>query len=157
MTTELGKLGLEVQHEGSDTTTTFSRDGTVSWVHGLRFMTQDPNPSAVAHLCQEPRFHSFHPTMFRPSKNCSYYFSVWSQCWARECQSLWSSEHGCHHRETKQHKTACTSPFKFSILQVILRARYILRPAGLGLGQPFLPHPTTYNSGAPCPFKYAAP
>lgn len=38
MSRELARLGLEVGHEASDSTSQLCRDGTISWVHAIRFL-----------------------------------------------------------------------------------------------------------------------
>ena len=41
MSTELRtKLSLEIGHESTDAAWDFTRDGSVSWFHGIRFLTQ---------------------------------------------------------------------------------------------------------------------
>eukprot|EP00873_Tetraselmis_striata_P002390 jgi/Tetstr1/422654/TSEL_013459.t1 len=123
MSVELGKLGLEVGHETSDTGSQFCRDGTVSWTHGLRFLPRAAaRPELAAAVCAAPRFHAFHPTMFRPSAACSYHWTFWSRCWAAECADLWARELGCHHpapgAAAAGNQTACTSRFTRALLQV---------------------------------------
>mmetsp|Transcript_13084 Transcript_13084/g.23316 ORF Transcript_13084/g.23316 Transcript_13084/m.23316 type:complete len:382 (-) Transcript_13084:52-1197(-) len=123
MVVELGRLGIEMGHENSDTTSHFARDGTVSWTHGLRFLpTAERSDDATRRMCRHPRFNCFHPTMFRPSANCSYRFTLWSDCWRRECAALWDAEFGCHHPSPddplSRNQTTCTSPFTKALLQV---------------------------------------
>lgn len=38
MSRELMRLGVEVGHEVSDSEHELCRDGTISWVHGIRFL-----------------------------------------------------------------------------------------------------------------------
>jgi len=121
MSSELVKLSLEVGHENSDSTSHPARDGTISWVHGVRFAQGPPGAAATEALCSEPRFNAFHPTLFRASRHCSYHFTLWSKCWSMECLDLWRSEYGCALRGAKGdsgRSTSCITPFARTLLQV---------------------------------------
>jgi hypothetical protein len=74
MSVELGKLGLEIGHEKSDALHDWARDGTISYIHGMRYLgSGHPNPVAIAHVCRAARPGAFHSTQFTPSATCSYY------------------------------------------------------------------------------------
>ena len=109
----LQALGLEVEHEYSDTKWSFCRDGTVSWFHGLRFLPGTPSNQSLALLCA--RWYDnmgFHPAMFRsPRRGCSYR-SKWDSCWAAECVDLLSAEWGCGLSER------CETPYVRELLLV---------------------------------------
>eukprot|EP00899_Mesostigma_viride_P025868 jgi/Mesvir1/6466/Mv19541-RA.1 len=116
MSAELGKLGLEVGHETSHSLETYSRDGTISWLHGMRFFTHPSGPN-VTLLCAESHKGAFHPSLFGPSQlGCSSYLS-WSKCWSFECVRLLLAEHGCDPR-TGAARARCASPFRAALLQV---------------------------------------
>ena len=113
MTAKLKALGLEVEHESSDTAWTFARDGTVSWLHALRFMPGSVASTQLLELCSKSRRNmGFHPAMFRvPHRGCSYR-SEWDRCWSAECVELVQAEWGCASR------SSCETPFARSLLQV---------------------------------------
>ncbi|CAM9137186.1 unnamed protein product [Ectocarpus sp. 6 AP-2014] len=92
----LTRLGLEVGHETSDSKNERCRDGTISWAHGIRFLSGIPNLSL---LCAAPRRQAFSSTMFQPSSECSYLFRSWDQCWEDECREVTKREYGCALRQ----------------------------------------------------------
>eukprot|EP00903_Cladosiphon_okamuranus_P009662 g9193.t1 len=106
MTTALNKLGVEVGHETSDSSNEPCRDGTVSWVHGIRFLSGAPNLSL---LCGGPRRQAFASTMFSPSTECSYLFRSWSPCWANECRAVTAREYGCALRQQDKEVAAAAA------------------------------------------------
>ena len=93
----LQELGAEVGHETSDSVYEFARDGTVSWIHGLRFMPGEPSPESIYGLClKQHESMGFHPAAFGPpASNCSYRSRSWETCWRRECFSIVLREWGC--------------------------------------------------------------
>ena len=113
VTKRLQALGLEVEHESSDSAWTFARDGTVSWMHCLRFMPGVADAAQLDGLCGESRRNmGFHPAMFRvPRRGCSYR-SQWDACWRSECSDIVSAEWGCARRGE------CETPFARGLLQV---------------------------------------
>ncbi|KAG8464785.1 hypothetical protein KFE25_010153 [Diacronema lutheri] len=115
----LATLGFEVAHEASDASTTFCRDGTVSWFHGIRFLPGIAPDESVELICARSlRNMGFHPAGFRRSTSCSYR-RTWDACWARECGEIIRSEWGCAITEGR----ACDTPFAKTLLQ----ARHPLR------------------------------
>ena len=67
MSHQLARIGLEVGHETSDATWDFARDGTISWLHGMRFMPGRAPPATIAQLCRRFRRNmGLHPAQFRP-------------------------------------------------------------------------------------------
>ena len=116
----LQRLGLEVSHESSDATWSFARDGTVSWLHGLRFLRRpsdvDEHAASIRALCATFRpSMGFHPAMFRvPRRGCSYR-SKWDGCWRAECIDIVAAEWGCALAEGG---ARCETPFAASLLQV---------------------------------------
>ena len=52
MAKQLRELGLEIGHETSDSQWDFTRDGTVSWLHGLRFLPGTARNATSDHLCR---------------------------------------------------------------------------------------------------------
>jgi hypothetical protein len=117
-TVTLAKLGLEIAHEASDATTSFARDGTVSWFHGIRFLAGSAPEASLELLCARPhRNMGFHPAAFRRS-SCSYR-KTWDACWEAECRAIIAAEWGCAVTPGR----ACETPFDKSLLQ----ARHPLR------------------------------
>jgi len=137
----LQELGAEVGHETSDSVYEFARDGTVSWIHGLRFMPGEPSPESIYGLClKQHESMGFHPAAFGPpASNCSYRSRSWETCWRRECFSIVLREWGCALRGVhvggstfpppplragELHHTApldmvpCATPFARALLQV---------------------------------------
>ena len=116
----LQRLGLEVSHESSDATWSFARDGTVSWLHGLRFLRRpsdvEDHAASISALCATFRpSMGFHPAMFRvPRRGCSYR-SKWDGCWRAECIDIVAAEWGCALAEGG---ARCETPFAASLLQV---------------------------------------
>lgn len=96
MASNLQALGLEVAHESSDAMWSFARDGTVSWLHMLRFMPGVAAESTLLEMCGSSRRNmGFHPAMFRvPRRGCSYR-QQWDTCWRRECLEIIDEEWGC--------------------------------------------------------------
>eukprot|EP00965_Chrysotila_dentata_P155638 5142920-Pleurochrysis_carterae.AAC.2 len=59
---------LQVGHEVSDTVWSFSRDGTVSWLHGLRFLPGNaPQRSIEIIHVQTAPWRMFLPVRARPA------------------------------------------------------------------------------------------
>jgi len=134
MAAELGKLGLEVGHESFDAYSSQVRDGTISFVHGLRYMSQRPLRENIADLCKESRTPAFHPTMFKPNLHCSSY-SSWDRCWMLQCASTVILEYGCaaHPGGLGITGAPCHTPFRRTLLQVRHPLRSIASMLG-GLG-----------------------
>ena len=66
MSHQLARIGLEVGHETSDATWDFARDGTISWLHGMRFMPGRAQPATIASMCRRFRRNmGWHPAQFR--------------------------------------------------------------------------------------------
>lgn len=117
MTASLKGLGLEIAHENSEASWNFCRDGTISWMHALRFMPPKDEAGmkkSVTLLCRAHHASmGFHPAMFRSNSGCSYR-SKWDGCWARECAHIAISMWGCALSEDHP----CETPFTTSLLQV---------------------------------------
>ena len=58
MTSALQDLGLEVAHETSDAAWSFCRDGTISWLHLLRFMPGIAPTKTTTEMCRISRRNS---------------------------------------------------------------------------------------------------
>ena len=118
MARRLQSLGLEVAHESSDTQWSFARDGTISWLHALRFLPGQVTDAQLRALCGAfDQNMGFHPAMFRvPRRGCSYR-SKWDQCWASECVDLVRAEWGCA-RAAASSAQSCEAPYMRSLLQV---------------------------------------
>lgn len=117
---QLQELGLEVEHESSDATWMFARDGTVSWMHALRFLPGNAAQAQQVGLCGTMRKNmGFHPAMFRtPTRPCSYR-KQWDSCWAAECRDIVRREWGCALRTSDEaHERSCETPFARALLQV---------------------------------------
>ena len=108
----LGFALLEIGHENSNSESSFVRDGTVSWFHGIRFIPRPTTLSTsnnnqgdddrditviITKFCQHlyPSM-GFHPYMFREKSkgNCSLR-NKWDECWKNECIDLLQHEWGC--------------------------------------------------------------
>lgn len=129
-------MDLEVCHENSGTTRHFCRDGSVSWIHGLRFLNRTADKmqhyASLAALCTNftPNM-GFHPRMFRDNSNCSIR-TKWGKCWAKECLDLIHHEWGCAWNQQIDENilvtetnpgTPCQTPFARTLHQ----ARHPLR------------------------------
>lgn len=105
----------QVAHETQDASREPARDGTISWIHGMRFLggALDMSEVGVPLLCKEARPASFHPSMFEPlwETNCSLY-TMWNKCWERECLQTVQKHRGCHRRGD------CETKFRTTLLQV---------------------------------------
>jgi len=102
-------LSLEIGHETTDVAWDYNRDGTISWLHGIRFLTSPTDDGdrvrAVAKICNAGiDAHSrmgFHPATFGPSRlNCSQW-RRWDECWKSECFLALLDEWGCGAAATK--------------------------------------------------------
>jgi hypothetical protein len=121
MTRELNDLlGLEIGHETVDAAWNYVRDGSISWFHGIRFLTQ-PNTkegllSSITGICNDDfltRFNmGFHPAEYGPPKGKCSYRSKWNDCWKAECFRILLDEWGC------SIKGDCGVKFKYNLHQV---------------------------------------
>jgi hypothetical protein len=103
-------FGLEVQHEVSDSTSYFCRDGTVSWFHGIRFLPPPSSIERMAPLCVNfTNNMGFHPRMYA-AQSCSSW-QTWSACWMKSCFHVLQHEWGCAQRH-------CETPFAVTLWQV---------------------------------------
>jgi hypothetical protein len=120
MTKELNDLGLEIGHETVDAAWSYVRDGTISWFHGIRFLTQ-PNTKegmlkSITGICNDDFLNifnmGFHPAEYGPPKrNCSYR-SKWNACWKNECFQILLDEWGCSIKDN------CEMKFAYNVHQV---------------------------------------
>ena len=110
---------FEIGHEMSDARTEYVRDGTVSWIFGIRFLRPPEDLLQVAQtLCQQATYAvGFHPRMYRGGV-CSER-QQWSKCWERECVDLLQLEWGCAWNNNNDKKEGCTKfqPFRKSLHQ----------------------------------------
>jgi len=104
MASELrNKLSLEIGHETTDAAWDFIRDGSVSWFHGIRFLTEprsnEERIESLAKICKSDiEVHSnmgFHPAMYGPPRNGCSDRSKWDECWESECFVTLLKEWGC--------------------------------------------------------------
>lgn len=105
-------LQLEVDHEVSDASWHFCRDGTVSWFHGIRFLEHMIQP---LNMCTEPlvKGMGYHPKFFSSNTTCNVYKDKdWSPCWQRECIKRVISEWNC------ARKDRCETPFRKTLFQM---------------------------------------
>lgn len=121
MTTELRKkLSLEIGHGHSDAAWRFTRDGSISWFHGIRFLSQPEDTrgkiESVMKICNSGiASHTdmgFHPAAFGPPKNKCSYLVKWDECWKKECYLALLKEWGCGIANT------CEVKFAKSVLHV---------------------------------------
>eukprot|EP00569_Conticribra_weissflogii_P005541 CAMPEP_0171344172 /NCGR_PEP_ID=MMETSP0878-20121228/18816_1 /TAXON_ID=67004 /ORGANISM="Thalassiosira weissflogii, Strain CCMP1336" /LENGTH=458 /DNA_ID=CAMNT_0011847297 /DNA_START=21 /DNA_END=1397 /DNA_ORIENTATION=+ len=94
------KLHLEMGHETSDTAWNFVRDGTVSWFHGIRFLSSPPSNEDLVRsftaICGNYTENmGFHPAAYRVPENRCSYRSKWDDCWRKECYAILIEEWGC--------------------------------------------------------------
>mmetsp|Transcript_37613 Transcript_37613/g.81975 ORF Transcript_37613/g.81975 Transcript_37613/m.81975 type:complete len:437 (+) Transcript_37613:104-1414(+) len=96
------KLRLEIGHETTDTAWHFVRDGTVSWFHGIRFLTEpstnEGRAKSFSAICSSGEEHAnmgFHPAAYRPPVSKCSYRSKWDDCWMKECYLTLVKEWGC--------------------------------------------------------------
>jgi hypothetical protein len=108
----LRALGLEIEHENSNSGETECRDGTVSWFHGVRFFPGEAAPATVDGLCRgQFRRTGFHPHMYR-SPQCWGEWGMWGACWQRTCREVVAEIWGCARRIDRP----CQTPFVRSLL-----------------------------------------
>ena len=113
MSAELGKIGLEVAHETSDAQWEFARDGTISWLHALRFMPGRADLAFTTAFCSRfRRSMGFHPAMFGPPELGCSYRKTWDDCWRSQCGVIARREWGC------ARSGSCETPFETSLLQL---------------------------------------
>ncbi|OEU21438.1 hypothetical protein FRACYDRAFT_180502 [Fragilariopsis cylindrus CCMP1102] len=138
-------LGSKIGHENSNSESSFVRDGTVSWFHGIRFIPRPTTLSTsnnnnqgdddrditviITKFCQNlyPSM-GFHPYMFREKSkgNCSLR-NKWDECWKNECIDLLRHEWGCgllhnnnnnNSSSSSSSSTSCLTPFYNTLHQV---------------------------------------
>ncbi|CAB9522208.1 expressed unknown protein [Seminavis robusta] len=113
-------LQLEIGHESSNSQTEFVRDGTVSWIHVMRYLeppkSKEGQITAHENLCQQltPQM-GFHPAMYRPSQLGCSTRQTWNSCWSQECSQIIQREWGCALPNTPQ---TCQTPFRKVLHQV---------------------------------------
>ena len=109
-------LHLEIGHEMADTAWNFVRDGTVSWFHGIRFLSPPLDRrvkfNSIIQLCGNiTKYMGYHPRMYQTSKECSVRTKGGS-CWRKACLVMIHSEWGCHASQS------CETPFRTTLQQV---------------------------------------
>jgi len=106
MASELrSKLSLEIGHGSIDAAWEFTRDGTVSWLHGIRFLTEpkdnEEKVTSLVNICSADNIDTdfylmgFYPAMFGPPKNKCSSRNKWDECWKSECFLTLLREWGC--------------------------------------------------------------
>jgi hypothetical protein len=144
-TTLTRELGLEIGYQNSDSSWNFVRDGTVSWIHGLRYFdrigkisTNSSNGSTdlafeekVLHLCRlkwaltydsRDRY-GFEQTVFGSDadfNNCSFLNPDSRRCQLPVCEAAIKKEYGCalnSNTEEEEHTTCDMMPFRTTLLQ----------------------------------------
>lgn len=103
MTQELNDLGLEIGHETVDAAWSYVRDGTISWFHAIRFLTQPDTKegmlNSITGICNDDFLNifnmGFHPAEYGPPKRKCSYRSKWDKCWKAECFEILLNEWGC--------------------------------------------------------------
>ena len=121
MTEELNNLGIEIGHETVDAAWSFVRDGTISWFHGIRFLTE-PNTkeemlTSITGICNDDFLNNmfnmgFHPAEYGPPRGKCSYRSKWNTCWRNECYRILLNEWGCSIKDN------CDMRFAYNIHQV---------------------------------------
>mmetsp|Transcript_9017 Transcript_9017/g.10421 ORF Transcript_9017/g.10421 Transcript_9017/m.10421 type:complete len:452 (+) Transcript_9017:164-1519(+) len=142
--TELSKaFGLEVGHETTDSLWEFTRDGTVSWFHGTRFIPLSSSSSpkqelvlaaTIPRICQVAyyflnRVTSLHhpyaagPNLLGPPEyRCSHLHPNFKKCWFENCERVLKNEFGCATRQSSDdHQSGtnkiCQVPFRKTLFQ----------------------------------------
>lgn len=123
------ELGLEVAHENSDASFSPCRDGTVSWIHGMRLLAGDAPAESVRALCSRPFVRlGFYKDTFRWPAECpsvSHLFGgwfAWDECLAAACERTVRENWGCARRAAGRtggaQRAGCPTPFARTLLQV---------------------------------------
>lgn len=124
--TELRRiLSLEIGHDTTDVAWDFNRDGSISWLHGIRFLAKPVDDKskvrAVAKICNsglDAHTHmGFHPAHFGPSRLYCSRRHMWDECWKNECFLALLDEWGCG-ITTKAKKGKCKVDFARTLHQV---------------------------------------
>ncbi len=115
MTAQLNELGVEVAHENSDASRTFCRDGSVSWIHGMRFLARNAGIDLLQRakqLCAVQRPKIFTPLQFSGS-DCSFASQfLWTACWQRSCERQFIENLGCQLGKD----SACETKFEHTVV-----------------------------------------
>lgn len=100
-------LNLEVGHESSDAEWSFVRDGSVSWLHGIRFLDPSHAATTVPALCNvgasllqwnsdNTNNYGFGQTTFgSPKYSKPFLHPNFQDDWISECKRLVGQEYGC--------------------------------------------------------------
>ena len=112
-------IGIEVDHEDSDTLWKTVRDGTVSWFHGIRYWNIEGSDESriINGLCRISwtfkENYGFGPTLFgNPQYNCSFVHPQFKECFHHACVKSLTREYGCALK-----KKSCIPPFQTTLLQ----------------------------------------
>ena len=123
-------LGLEVAHENSDASFSPCRDGTVSWVHGLRLLHGAAPPAeSVRGLCSRAFTRvGFYRDTFRWPAECPEFpwrlgrWFAWDACLEAACERIVRANWGCARRELRADgappRGSFPTPFARTLLQV---------------------------------------
>ncbi|CAJ1926439.1 unnamed protein product [Cylindrotheca closterium] len=116
---------LEVGHEDTDATWKFVRDGTVSWFHGIRFISTTDDADKVIRIAKTCAVswlitsksisgnHGFGPTLFgNPEYECSFWNPYFRKCYLSSCHKALLREFGC-----ALEPEGCQTPYKKTLLQ----------------------------------------
>ena len=121
------KLSLEVGHESADAAWDFTRDGSVSWFHGIRFLPPLQDRDAfiqglgASRMCQDAETMGnmgFHPAMYGPPRGRCSYRSKWDECWKGECYVALLREWGCAASDGWEFAKGCETKFAKNLHQV---------------------------------------
>lgn len=110
---ELGRLGLELAHEGSG-----GVHGSVSWLHALRYLEDPAGPNAST-LCARPSAAmAWHPGLLEPG-HCpgSGRTGGWDACWDAKCGGVLERQYGCE-LHAHAHRARCLPRYRRTLLQV---------------------------------------
>lgn len=121
------ELNLEVGHESSDAEWSFVRDGSVSWLHGIRFLDPSHAATTVPALCNvgasllqinsdNTNNYGFGQTTFgSPRYSKPFLHPKFQDDWISECKRLVGQEYGC---AAKKNNRPCHTPFARTLLQL---------------------------------------
>mmetsp|Transcript_13638 Transcript_13638/g.17775 ORF Transcript_13638/g.17775 Transcript_13638/m.17775 type:complete len:340 (-) Transcript_13638:6-1025(-) len=113
LTHRLRAIGLEVGHEESDARRQPCRDGSVSWIHGLRYIPSHEDKVDIRErakrICEVQRPMIFSPNQFYvPFGKCYTPDPLWTPCWKRICEETFIENIGCSVKADQ----ACPTPFQ---------------------------------------------
>ncbi|MGK3739972.1 MAG: hypothetical protein ACI90V_006820 [Bacillariaceae sp.] len=126
---------IEIGYENSDTSWNFVRDGTVSWIHGIRYFDNDneddDDDDFIRQLCRlkyaltyesRDRYGFAEPSIFGNETNqCSILNPDSRRCELPACEKTLKKEYGCATRTAKPSSSSSSCdmmmPFQTTLLQ----------------------------------------